>query len=437
MSAASEQAGPSTVKPRRLPSAIAFCLALGLVWLGGQFVRQGISDALLASRPELSVLWLGESPDALAQLARQRLASRDAGNAARLAARSLRRSPLNGAALATYGLAMERLDRPRLADAAMTLAGARGWRDLVTQIWLLRRDLLAARYPGAVDHADALLRRIPSPPPIVFAVLATAARDPRAIAPIADRLAVAPTWRPAFFTFLAEQAQPSAADISFALLTRLAAGPTPPTDAEIGAYLRVLLARGRYREADQAWRRLSPLAAARSGGVHDGDFEQTPGSTPFDWSLSSGIGWTASVADSPSGGGKALNVAYDGVSPAQPLRQLLVLAPGAYRLSGRFYDEAGGAAPLFAWTLECVGADRPLATAPTPAGPAGVWRGFSVDLTVPPTGCDAQWLTMGAHTADARKDTSVWYDDLAATPIGGAAPKPQISGVPPAPSKTR
>ena len=402
-----------------LPSAVGFALAIALVWLGGQFVRQGVADEFQASRPELAVAWRGESPDALAQLARWRLAHGDAADAARLAARALRRAPLDGPALATYGLAMDHLGQPQVADQAVTLAGQRGWRDLPTQIWLMRRDLLAARFAGAFDHADALLRREPTPPPGVFAILAVAARDPRAVAPLADRLAANPAWRAAFFAFLADPGRPST-EVAAALMTRLAGSAAPPTDAEVAPYLRALVSRQRFADAAAAWRRFTPGA---DGGVYDGDFERPPGSTPFDWSLTSGVGWTASIGASPDGlRGQALNIEYDGVSPPQPLRQLLVLSPGAYRLSGRFDDVQGSGAALFGWTVTCIGADQPLATAPSPTGPAGVWRAFSATVIVPPAGCPAQWLALTSQPAKEATDVSAWYDDLAISPLPADAP---------------
>jgi len=401
--------GPS--RRPRLPRAVAFVLALALVWLGGEFVRQGVSDATIASRPELAVLWLGGSPDALGQLARRRLAQGDGADAARLAALALRRSPLEEVALATYGLAMDRLGRPRLAGRALSLAGERSWRDLPTQIWLMRRDLLAARFAGGFAHADAVLRRDPAPPPVLFAILAAAARDPRAAVALADRLAANPSWRPAFLAFLVERARPPPTGVIAALLARLAGGPTPPTNAEIAPYLRLLVSQQRFAEATAAWRRFVPAAGE---GVYDGDFDRAPGSTPFDWSLAGGGGWTASIAASPDGArGAALNIEYDGVSPPQPLRQLLVLGPGAYRLSGRFLDEQGTGAALFAWMLICDGADEPLASAPSPPGPAGVWRAFSVTAIVPDRGCPAQWLALKSQPANERADVSVWYDHLA------------------------
>src|SRR5438552_4027402 len=135
--------GAAAGAPRRpsLPNFVSFVMAVALVWLGGQFIRQGVSDNLLSDNPELAMLWMGDSSDAVGQLARMRLQTRDGSGAARLAAKALQLEPLNAPALTTYGLAEDALRQTAMANRAMTLAGRQGWRDLPTQVWLFRRDL--------------------------------------------------------------------------------------------------------------------------------------------------------------------------------------------------------------------------------------------------------------------------------------------------------
>ena len=120
----------------------------------------------------------GDSADAVAALARQRLTDRNRDGAVRLAGRALQLAPLNASALTTYGVAMDQLGQPQEANRAMSLAGKLGWRDIVTQLWLLRQRLLGADYAAAFDHADALLRRQNVAPRALYLALATAARDP-------------------------------------------------------------------------------------------------------------------------------------------------------------------------------------------------------------------------------------------------------------------
>src|ERR1700722_12353924 len=145
---AAETRAPAPAAARTPPNFVGFVLTIAMVWLGGQFVTQGVSDHFLGSDPELAVLSRGDSADAVAALARKRLIGHDRDGAARLAGRALQLAPLNASALATYGFAMDELGRQPQADRAMTVAGRLGWRDVVTQIWLFRRLLLAGDFEG-------------------------------------------------------------------------------------------------------------------------------------------------------------------------------------------------------------------------------------------------------------------------------------------------
>jgi hypothetical protein len=401
---------------RRLPNFVGFLLTIAMVWLGGQFVTQGLSDHLLGSDPELAVLWRGDSADAVAALARQRLIGRDRDGAARLAGRALRLEPLNPAALTTYGFAMDELGRQPQADRAMTVAGRLGWRDVLTQIWLFRRLLLAGDFEAALNHADALMRRQNEVPKLLLAVLTAAAHDPRVVDPLARHMALNPTWRGPFLVFLSYYAQPPATDVAHALLVRLAGGPTPPTDEELAVYTRRLVGDQKFQQAASEWRQLT-RGAGQNGYVYDGDFERPPGASPFDWTFTSGVGWGVGIADAPGQGrGQALDVQYDGVSSPTPVRQMLVLPAGAYRLSGRSYSAGDGGPKMLAWGVLCATAGQALAAVATPQTKAQ-WSAFSVELNVPTVGCPAQWLALTAEPGDERADIDVWYDDIAVVPI--------------------
>jgi hypothetical protein len=420
--------GPS--EPRAPPSArrsppnfVGFVLTIAMVWLGGQFVTQGVSDHFLTSDPELALLWRGDSSDAVAALARKRLIGHDRDGAMRLAGRALQLAPLNASALTTYGFAMDLQGRQPQADAAMFVAGRLGWRDLVTQIWLFRRMLLAANVEAALNHADALMRRQDAVPTAVLAALTAAARDPRTTDALARHLAQNPPWRTPFIVYLSAFAQPPATDVAHALLTRLANGPTPPTGDELAVYLRSLVSTQQFDQAAREWRQLTH-GAGQAGYVYDGDFERAAGQTPFDWTLSDGVGWTASVADAPGEGhGQALRVEYDGVSPPKSVRQLLVLPPGAYRLSGQVYGEGDADPRALGWSVACVTTGQVLGGVPTSAA-KDRWAPFAAALTVPAEGCSAQWLALTATPGDLRTDITAWFDDLAVKPVAAAPVNP-------------
>ena len=209
-----------------------------------------------------------------------------------------------------------------------------------------------------------------------------------------------------------------ATDVDNALLTGLAAGPTPPTDDELAVYLNRLLSEQKLPAGASDWRRLSPPGAGQAGLVNNGDFERPARATPFDWVLGNGVGWTAQVVQAPGNGhGKALNVDYDNVSPPQQLQQYLVLAPGQYRLSGMVFDQSGQGADSLSWRLSCAGARQALAGARDrrrPGRMARLQRG--TDRAGRPV-ARRRRLALTADPGDVHKDIEVWYDNLAITPI--------------------
>lgn len=404
-----------------MPTFVGFAFTIAVVWLGGQFVTQGLSDHLLDSDPELAVLWRGDSADAVAALARQRLMGRDRDGAVRLAARALQLAPLNASALTTYGVAMDQLGREPQADAAMTVAGKLGWRDPVTQIWLFRQALLTGDFDAAMNHADALLRRQDDVPAPLLAALTATARDPRVTEPLARHLVANPAWREPFIVYLSAYAHPPAIDVARTLLLRMAHGPTPPSDDKRAVYLRSLIGSQQFAQAAADWRLLGG-GGGQAGLIYDGDFERPLGQTPFDWTIESGVGWTAAVADAPGDGhGQALRVDYDGVSPPKLVRQMLILPAGDYRLSGRVFDDGDGDPKALAWGVACATTGQVLGGVATP-GPRGRWSDFALAFTVPPAACPAQWLVLSAAPGDLQRDITAWYDDIAVTPVADAAP---------------
>jgi hypothetical protein len=406
---------------RSPPNFVGFVLTIAMVWLGGQFVTQGMSDALLGGDPELAVLWRGDSADAVAVLARARLTSHNRDGAVRLAAHALQLAPLNASALATYGLAMEQLGHQPQADQAMAVAGKLGWRDVLTQLWLFRRGLIVGDFDAALDHADALMRRQDDVPKALFVALGAAAHDPRLSAPLIGHLRADPAWRAPFFDYLGGYAKPPETDVARTLLTGIAAGPTPPTNDELASYLRSLVGEQKFAQAASDWRLFSRQPGL-TGYVYDGDFQRPAGATPFDWALANGVGWSAAVTDSPGAGhGQALRLEYDGVSPPQPVRQMLVLPPGSYRLSGRAYNEGDSDPKALTWGVICLTSAQVLAGVPTPAFASAQWRAFEVNLTVPAEHCPAQWLVLSATPGDVRQDISVWYDDIMIAPVAAPA----------------
>lgn len=392
------------------------------VWIAGQIVTQGVSDALQIDHPTRAVAWRGDSSDALSQLALRRAAAGDYGRTILYARRALLLSPLNVVAQSAFGLALDREGQHARADQILTIAGKRGWRDAVTQIWLFQHRLLEGHYAEGYDRADALLRRNNNFNPYMFRALAMTAQSPQAVGQLSNTLRTAPSWRTDFLAYLSADPQPTSAQTADAILQSLAAGPTPPADKEIGPYVNRLIHEQRFVEARAAWSRLSRRHQTGAGGLYDGDFETAPGPTPFDWTLTDGVGWTANLSPAPGAGhGQALRLAYDGVSQPRLARQRLVLPGGGYQLSGQVFVESGSNPGRIQWLVTCESNNAILARIPMPAAP-GQWRAFSGRFQTPADGCPSQWLRLTADPEDIENDMVIWFDNLSISPATVVTP---------------
>ena len=84
----------------------------------------------------------------------------DLNTARGLAERALRANPLDARALAVLGQIAERQGDQARAGDLMRLSGARTWRDMPTQAWLLKYEIQKGNFAEALTHLDAILRTI-------------------------------------------------------------------------------------------------------------------------------------------------------------------------------------------------------------------------------------------------------------------------------------
>lgn len=389
---------------------LGLAAAAGLVLAVG-VVAQGLG-ALGIGRPDPSV----ELREAVALLpqAQGETDYRAIENRARAV---LDRSPLQARALSLMATARDRRGRSGEAGRLIDAAGTLSRRDNVANLWLFGRAMERADYETALSHADALMRRDIDANRPVMAVIVSAARDPAIIEPLAKRLALSPSWRNTFFEFTLRNPLPP---FVYSLFGAMQAQGAPPTAGEMGAYLGRLVQAGDYEQAYLAW-----LLSLSSDGlkdlayVYDGTFEGRETIPPFGWTFKTGAGGLAVIEDAP-GGGKALLVNSNGYTQADFATQLVVLAPGVYRLTGRMQGSQRADAGGLGWTLICEVSGAVLLDAP--AQPTnGRWRPFSAVFTVP-AGCPAQKLKLRSGSGAGRAALDVWYDDLAIAPAREAQP---------------
>jgi hypothetical protein len=335
-------------------------------------------------------------------------------------AASLRLDPLNLIALRELGLRQDRQGRLAEAEATFTFVAGRTWRDAPTEAWLVRRRLGQGRLEAAFENADSLLRQDADQTmrPILFPMLTAAAAYVEARPVLEARLALAPPWRSDFLRELGTRGEAAGAARVF---VALASGGTPPTPREYAPLINRLVSGGRYRDALDAWSAITGPAGAAEQALRDGDFTGTPDGTAFTWSAAEGVGATSEVGQAPAGSpGRALRVDYDGFSsPALPA-QLLVLAPGRYRLAWREQTDPAGPDRLY-WRLRCADSGQALARAsalsPTPTDRTG-WRAEAMDLEIPAASCVAQWLELIATPGEKREPTTAWYAAFRLVPEG-------------------
>lgn len=398
--------------PRRKVSAddIAFyVLTIGAVVLAWQIAIQ----PLVQRAPAEVAIRLGpSSPSVLGRAAETELIAGRHSNAASLSRDALARAPFDVRALRVLGLAEARSGREDRADELLTLAGNWSLRDDPAHAWLVERRLRQGDYGSAFAHADTLVRRRPDIRPQVFQLFTLAAgEDPQRSLPVlADLLAADPPWRRAYFNSLDERPEHLLIQMNLAIM--LQSSRAPLSNPELQHLYYALLDKGLIEALRTVRQRLGRPPADLT--LVNGDFADASAPRPFQWILAQRGGVASEIiADDVRSDDRALRVEYDGFSSVRIARQLTLLAPGLYRLSGEVRIEDGDPERLM-WTVRCaVGSPAGVSIGVTPGrSAAGAWTPFSSRLEIPPD-CPAQWLALEARGGDRRSPSVVWFDRMA------------------------
>lgn len=416
----SEADGARARLPRRIGLALAGLVGAGLAW---QSLAAGFSaHALLEQRFENAIGWAPWSSQALDRRATELLIARRMQEAAAPARAALARSPIDAPALRTLGFVSEAEGRPAQALAYMSAAGRLGWRDTLTQLWLMQHAFNSGEDDVALQRADALLRQGRFRDQIID-FLQEAAADPKVNAALAVRLAERPDWRPLYFN-TARRLPSERFDAQESLLLRLAATPPPPRLDEARPFLQRLAEAGDYGRAQRLWLRLGGDAPLHDGGFEASDQSIAGWAGPFEWRAFQLPDVHLTIDEAPGeAGGKALRIRSGGTAVGTMLSQTVLLAPGTYRLSFRIRAagpvlssvDAPGEAGGYAWDLVCLGSrpgPEPDPAAPSWAAASGdAWTETSTYLSVPEGDCPVQQLRLRSTAASGRAN-SFWLDDV-------------------------
>ena len=399
-------------------------VAIGLIWLAWQIIANTVALNTATSSPETAVAWSSNEATALDELAHRELRQSDGDlNAARgFAERALRANPLDARALAALGQIAERQGDQARAGELMRLAGARTWRDLPTQAWLLKYEIQNGNFAEALVHVDAILRTSPRFIEQVTPVLAAFTLEQRPFDALNSLLASDPPWRGQALARLSTQlSDPGRLVQLYAALTK---SQHPPDTNELRPYLDRLIKDGRYTDAYQSWRgTLAAEQRTKQTLLYNGDFALPNDGLPFNWQLQPMQGATIAIVASPGKeNSRALKLEFSGTRASFVVRQLMLLPPGDYRFSGNVRAQDLRAERGLQWEISCAEAQNNVLGRTDLVARTAAGASFSVAFTVPQQDCRAQWLRLDipARVASERQiEGQVWYDNFQIARAGG------------------
>jgi tetratricopeptide (TPR) repeat protein len=372
---------------------------------------------MASSDPDGALVLAPWEPVALDELAQRQMSTEELSSAQALARRALLSDPLDSRALSLLGLMAERNSDLARAEALMSLAAARSWRNPAAHVWLLAQAIRAGKFEEALVHADGLLRVNPRYAATIFPILALFGLEPRGLAALEGALAANPPWRR---SFLGEAVVKGANDrLMTQLYQSLIRGSQPPTSLEMKPYLDRLIQMGRFAEAYEAWRATSSQGNTAVRYPYNGNFEVPLDGSPFNWVFDFVSGTEIQITEAPDrDSSHALRVQFSGARAwLGRVGQLLMLSPGSYRLELAIKASALRTERGLVWQVSC--AESRLVLAEThPMMGTTPWADLKVKFSVPSSGCSAQWLNLliPARTASETEiEGEVWFKNFRIT----------------------
>ena len=403
--------------------------------LAWQATVRTLASRYAQSDPVLALRLSPDDPDALSNLSGQLLVgkgrARSLGAAEAAALRAFEIAPLQSEALRNLGLVADARGRQTRAMQIMARASRRGFRDVPTQAWLLQRAILSGEFGPAFLRVDALLRTQPDLGSRLSPLIEALLNEPDAIEPFARTLATNPPWRRNALLYLSEKAQDVRPVIP--IYPRLAQLGRDPTTEEAQSILMRMVRDEQYEAAYRLWVSLLPdHGRSVPEQPYDGGFKGLPGSPPFNWDFVNQSGVTVHSARSDAPGGAALYLEYPVANASLLARQMVVLPPGSYRLSGRMRVTRPAAGAGLVWSVTCAAPPEAVIAKARQRGDSSTgWTSFVATFTAP-ADCGVQWLSLDGLAGDGFGTLSAWVKDIsiqrlnsgavaAATPPTGAS----------------
>ena len=296
----------------------------------------------------------------------------------------------------------------RNGEALLTVARARNPRQSFVRIALLGIYLKTNRIEPAAQEVQALVRLLPQAEQVLVPELARLATQPETRPTMVQAFGADPIMASVLDFMASQNASPD-------LLVQLSARQPAATSGQLRSWQRKVLDsaidRGQLDQAYAFWRRASGAPQGERQLVYDAGFQGLPGGEPFNWKLAQG---GVGAAERSQG---ALSVEYFGRTSGPLAEQLLLLAPGRYRLSFRAEGNANAQGSRLLWQVECRGSANKLIEIPL-QGVTFSPKDFAAEFAVP-AGCGAQWLRLVGAAAEFPATQSAKISALTLSRVGG------------------
>lgn len=328
---------------------------------------------------------------------------------------AVRENPLDSTGFRLLGNVALLLEREREAEIYMKIAGDMSVHETPALYWLMEKAIADGRDQDVMTYADVILLTQPGAIGYVGPALLKMAETARGKKSLVAKLTKSPGWRSAFLqSFSSGNFSRPTLPLEI-LLDVKDAGQNVSLD-DLQGYLRFLVSRRLYNLAYSTWLRFLPEKQLRSlGFVYNGGYEEALSGLPFDWIIGKGESAHVSVQSSTrKDEAHVLNVRFSSARIKFPsVRQMILLNPGAYTLTGNFSGTIVARRGL-AWTISCVSGLQ-LGQGEGLLSSGDKWREFKVDFTVPKENCEAQYLSLShlaRYSSEQFASGQMWFDNL-------------------------
>ncbi|PLK27106.1 hypothetical protein [Novosphingobium sp. TH158] len=340
--------GPAGKQQAEKAAVLAGCLAFGLLAIGSAMDRRSFLRPSAAERvPDLF------ASTALHTRGQADLAAGRPQDALMAGEAAVRTAPVDPVSPALLGAARLAVGDRTGAEKAFRVAGQMGWRVPLTQAYWMDQAIAVKDWRVAAERFDALLRQQPwlAENAQLLAAIEGPAEGRRAIV---DRVAKArPPWLEAYARSAAEQPA-DVVERRAIVLDAIARRGMPLGCDAIAPPVSGLVHAGKLDAARTLWR--DHCSEAGTGLIADADFghlRTIGGRTNFEWELvgSSDVG--LAVLPGSKAGQRVLELTSSAPASRTVLRQLVVMAPGAYRLSWQAATAQGRPSAQIQASLDC------------------------------------------------------------------------------------